>query len=60
MEAETEPHLIIDHVVVKQEASAVTPSQKFEGHSANLVFGVIHLPGGERMMTCSTDGSLRV
>jgi len=33
--------------------------QKFEGHM-ETVLGVIHLPGGQRIMTCSDDGSLRV
>ncbi|KAG2053303.1 WD40 repeat-like protein [Suillus hirtellus] len=35
------------------------PRQKFEGHTGS-VFGAIHLPGEQRMMTCSRDGSLRV
>ncbi|KAG2066720.1 tricorn protease domain 2-containing protein [Suillus decipiens] len=35
------------------------PCQKSEGHN-NLVYGAIHLPGGQRIMTCSRDGSLRV
>ena len=35
------------------------PRQKFNGHT-DLVQGVIHLPGGKRMITCSGDGSLRV
>ena len=33
--------------------------QKFEGHT-DVVFGVIHLRGGQRIITCSDDGSLRV
>jgi WD40 repeat protein len=33
--------------------------QKFEGHT-HVLEGAIHLPGGQRMMTCSWDGSLRV
>jgi len=37
---------------------AMTPSQKFQGHT-NWVQDVIHLPGGQRIMTCSPDGSLR-
>ena len=35
------------------------PRQNFEGH-ADSVTGIIHLPGGQCMMTCSYDGSLRV
>jgi WD40 repeat protein len=42
-----------------QKAQAVIPHQKFEGHT-NWVTGVIHLRGGQRIMTCSYDGSLRV
>jgi len=42
-----------------QEISARTPRQKFQGHT-DTVWGVIHLPGGQRIMTCSADGSLRV
>ncbi|KAG1740187.1 quinon protein alcohol dehydrogenase-like superfamily [Suillus paluster] len=38
--------------------SAITPRQKFEGHTGN-VRGVIHLPDGLRIITCSLDGSLR-
>jgi WD40 repeat protein len=45
--------------VGSQEASKISPLQKFEGHTAR-VFGVIHLPGGQRFMTSSGDGSLRV
>ncbi|KAG1733739.1 WD40-repeat-containing domain protein [Suillus lakei] len=33
--------------------------QKFKGHTSR-VWGVIHLPGGQRIVTCSSDGSLRV
>jgi WD40 repeat protein len=46
-------------VVATQETSKITPCQKLEGH-AEWISGVIHLPGGERIMTCSWDGSLRV
>ncbi|KAG2039561.1 quinon protein alcohol dehydrogenase-like superfamily [Suillus americanus] len=46
-------------IVGAQEGSMIKPCQKFEGHT-NLLEGVIHLPGGQRMMTCSRDGSLRV
>jgi WD40 repeat protein len=44
-----------------KETSTITwtPRQKFEGHT-NLVYGVIHLPDGQRIITCSYDGSLRV
>jgi WD40 repeat protein len=43
----------------KKETSAITHCQKFEGHTDD-VRGVIHLPGGQRIITCSWDGSLRV
>ncbi|KIK41171.1 hypothetical protein CY34DRAFT_224742 [Suillus luteus UH-Slu-Lm8-n1] len=43
----------------KKETSAITHRQKFEGHT-EIVWGAIHLPGGQRIMTCSKDGSLRV
>ncbi|KAG2740984.1 WD40 repeat-like protein [Suillus brevipes Sb2] len=46
-------------VVGRQETSTIKPRQKFEGHTG-WVEGVIHLPDGQRMMTCSRDGSLRV
>ena len=42
-----------------QETRTIWPRHKFEGHT-DWVMGVIHLPGGQRMMTCSFDGSLRV
>jgi len=42
-----------------QETRAIWPRHKFEGHTG-WVMGVIHLPGGKRMMTCSYDGSLQV
>jgi len=42
-----------------QNTLAIRPSQRFEGHT-DRVRGVIHLPGGQRIMTCSSDGSLRV
>jgi len=42
-----------------QKTLAIRPCQKFEGHT-DWVVGVIHLPGGQRIMTCSDDGSLRV
>jgi WD40 repeat protein len=62
MGAETElrPKLIMAAPVVgRHETSTIKPRQKFEGHT-EWVFGAIHLPGGQRMMTCSRDGSLRV
>jgi WD40 repeat protein len=43
----------------KKETSTITHCQKFEGHT-NWVWGAIHLPGGQRIITCSLDGSLRV
>jgi WD40 repeat protein len=43
----------------KQETSVITHRQKFEGHT-DMVWGAIHLPGGQRIITCSVDGSLRV
>jgi WD40 repeat protein len=42
-----------------KQTSAITPRQKFEGHT-DRVWGVVHLPGGQRIITCSFDGSLRV
>jgi WD40 repeat protein len=42
-----------------ENGSEIKPCQKFEGHSEWLE-SAIHLPGGQRMMTCSRDGSLRV
>jgi WD40 repeat protein len=42
-----------------KETSAITHHQKFEGHT-NWVRGAIHLPGGQRIITCSRDGSLRL
>ncbi|KIK39418.1 hypothetical protein CY34DRAFT_89233 [Suillus luteus UH-Slu-Lm8-n1] len=41
-----------------QDTSEITPRQEFEGHTY-WVTGAIHLPYGQRMMTCSLDGSLR-
>lgn len=37
----------------------IIPLQKFEGHTYGVT-GATHLPDGQRMMTCSYDGSLRV
>lgn len=42
-----------------QDTSEITPRQEFVGHTY-WVTGAIHLPCGQRMMTCSLDGSLRV
>ncbi|KAG2746040.1 WD40 repeat-like protein [Suillus brevipes Sb2] len=42
-----------------KETSVITHRQKFEGHT-KIVWGAIHLPGGQRIITCSSDGSLRV
>ncbi|KAG2757700.1 WD40 repeat-like protein [Suillus brevipes Sb2] len=42
-----------------KETSAMTHRQKFEGHTGRI-WGAIHLPGGQRIITCSVDGSLRV
>ncbi|KAG2757645.1 WD40 repeat-like protein [Suillus brevipes Sb2] len=42
-----------------KETSAITHHQKFEGHTG-IVWGAIHLPGGQRIITCSVDGSLRL
>ncbi|KAG2054603.1 WD40 repeat-like protein [Suillus hirtellus] len=38
---------------------AMKPHQEFKGHT-EWVRGVIHLPGGQQIITCSDDGSLRV
>jgi len=42
-----------------EKTRGISPRRKFEGHT-NKVDGVIHLPGGQRIMTCSSDGSLRM
>jgi len=39
--------------------SVVTPHKTMRGHTG-CVFGVVHLPGGQRIITCSLDGSLRL
>jgi len=49
---------MISPTVKTTETSATTPRQKFEGHTDSL-WGVVHLPGGQRIITCSLDGSLR-
>ncbi|KAG2754395.1 WD40 repeat-like protein [Suillus brevipes Sb2] len=43
----------------EKETPAITHRQKFEGHTGGI-WGAIHLPGGQRIITCSVDGSLRV
>ncbi|KAG2753392.1 WD40 repeat-like protein [Suillus brevipes Sb2] len=47
--------------VVGRQTSTINlkPRQKYEGHT-HWVTGAIHLPDGQRMMTCSLDSSLRV
>src|SRR5882757_3815403 len=45
--------------VSTETTGTIRPRQKFEGHT-NAVHGVIHLPDGRRIMTCSEDGSLRM
>ncbi|KAG2047257.1 WD40 repeat-like protein [Suillus hirtellus] len=42
-----------------KETLAIKPNQEFKGHT-DEVRGVIHMPGGHRIITCSDDGSLRV
>ncbi|KAG2739295.1 WD40 repeat-like protein [Suillus brevipes Sb2] len=42
-----------------KEPSAITPRQKFEGHT-EWVWSIIHLPDGQWVMTGSYDGSLRM
>jgi WD40 repeat protein len=37
----------------------LTPRKTMRGHT-NFVFGVAHLPGGQHIITCSKDGSLRL
>src|SRR5437588_4864991 len=37
---------------------AIKPRQTMRGHTDN-VMGVVHLPNGRSIITCSTDGSLR-
>jgi WD40 repeat protein len=44
---------------VTEETRAIRPYRRFEGHT-RAPRGVIHLPGGQRIITCSYDGSLRV
>ncbi|KAG2341148.1 WD40 repeat-like protein, partial [Suillus weaverae] len=42
-----------------KKKSAVTPCKTMRGHTS-YVFGVAHLPGGQRIITCSGDGSFRL
>ncbi|KAG2144604.1 WD40-repeat-containing domain protein [Suillus clintonianus] len=42
-----------------QEMPAVTSRQTIEGHT-DWVGGAVHLPGGQHIITCSWDGSLRL
>ncbi|KIK41593.1 hypothetical protein CY34DRAFT_198647 [Suillus luteus UH-Slu-Lm8-n1] len=42
-----------------KKTSAVTPCKTMRGHTKD-VFSVAHLPGGQRIITCSEDGSLRL
>jgi WD40 repeat protein len=50
---------IVSSTTKMKDTSIITPHQKFEGHT-KWVWGIIHLPGGQRIITCSGDGSLRV
>jgi len=45
--------------IVTEDTVPTKPCQKFEGHTG-WVQGVIHLPGGQQIMTYSSDGSLGV
>ncbi|KAG2341060.1 WD40 repeat-like protein [Suillus weaverae] len=42
-----------------KKKSAVTPRKTMRGHT-DQIRGVAHLPGGQRIITCSSDGSLRL
>ncbi|KAG1739339.1 WD40-repeat-containing domain protein [Suillus lakei] len=42
-----------------EKESVVTPHKTMRGHT-DLVWGVAHLPGEQRMITCSYDSSLRL
>jgi WD40 repeat protein len=42
-----------------KKKSTVTPCKTMRGHTS-FVLGVAHLPGGQRIITCSYDGSLRL
>ncbi|KAG1734853.1 WD40-repeat-containing domain protein [Suillus occidentalis] len=43
----------------KQQTPEVTSIKEMRGHTNN-VEGIVHLPGGRRIVTCSWDGSLRL
>jgi WD40 repeat protein len=43
----------------KMKTSVVIPCTTMRGHT-DYVYGVAHLPGGKRIITCSADGSLRL
>ncbi|KAG2337736.1 WD40 repeat-like protein [Suillus weaverae] len=43
----------------KQRTPAVTPRQTMRGHIDGIQ-GVVHLPMGQQIITCSRDGSLRL
>ncbi|KAG2134537.1 WD40-repeat-containing domain protein [Suillus clintonianus] len=42
-----------------RKTPATTPRQTMQGHT-DWVTGVVHLPSGRRIITCSADGSLRL
>ncbi|KAG1901931.1 WD40-repeat-containing domain protein [Suillus fuscotomentosus] len=42
-----------------KKTSAVTPCKTIRGHTLGVT-GVAHLPGGQRIITCSVDRSLRL
>ncbi|KAG2341470.1 WD40 repeat-like protein [Suillus weaverae] len=42
-----------------KETSVIMPRQTLRGHS-NWVQGIVHLPDGRHIITCSSDGSLRL
>ncbi|KAG1844333.1 WD40-repeat-containing domain protein [Suillus subalutaceus] len=46
-------------IAMIKKTSAVTPRKTMRGHTGR-VEGVAHLPGGQRIITCSFDGSLRI
>src|SRR6266436_4616375 len=46
-------------VIGAEKTQGISPRRKFEGHTEQ-VGDVIHLPGGQRIITCSEDGSLRM
>ncbi|KAG2336903.1 WD40 repeat-like protein [Suillus weaverae] len=41
------------------DTTAIAPRKTMRGHT-HQVRGVLHLPGGQRIITCSEDGSLRL